>query len=434
MMQGSNALRRMAHRIAMCLLVVCISARMGVVRAQRLDAPRMHTVPADSADTRRISNVRVSALGTATFLCSSAFLYRTHKDDFRTIRTNAGFTSYVRWDDYTPYVPLVACYTMKAAGVPSRSQWGRMVGTHVVATGMMMAITRPMKIGINSPRPNSSNTESLPSGHTATAFMMASMLDHEYGHISPWISVGGYTVATATGLGRILHNRHWVSDVLFGAGVGLMSTELAYLASDLVLGKRYLNRVDMPENYDRWHRPSYVGLRTGFTLPITRFGTMRLRSGSEAALEGAYYLSPYVGVGGVVGLSSNSIAMQDGSLDASFHTTNSNLWMQQYLPSVYGSYPVSRVLRLEGKCGVGYAHSSIALDPNRLSLLGHDDVADVAGSATHGIVAGVGASFHVTPSRRFDGAIYADWRYTSATPINGGLSAFNLGFTTAIRL
>ena len=39
---------------------------------------------------------------------------------------------------------------------------------------------------------------------------------------SPWYAVGGYAVATFTGVMRVLNNRHWISDVLSGAGIGIL--------------------------------------------------------------------------------------------------------------------------------------------------------------------------------------------------------------------
>lgn len=75
-------------------------------------------------------------------------------------------------------------------------------------------------------RPDKSNYKSFPSGHTATAFMAAMMMHKEYGDRSPWYSISAFTVATATGISRILNNRHWLSDVLAGAGIGILSDRI----------------------------------------------------------------------------------------------------------------------------------------------------------------------------------------------------------------
>ena len=63
------------------------------------------------------------------------------------------------------------------------------------------------------------------------AFVSASILHREYGYISPWITVGGYTAATGTELLRLRHNKHWMADVYMGAGIG-SEHQLAYFLTD----------------------------------------------------------------------------------------------------------------------------------------------------------------------------------------------------------
>ena len=54
------------------------------------------------------------------------------------------------------------------------------------------------------------------------------MLWQEYKDYSPWIAYSGYAVAAGTGFLRMYNNRHWLSDVIAGAGFGMLSTKLAY--------------------------------------------------------------------------------------------------------------------------------------------------------------------------------------------------------------
>ena len=68
--------------------------------------------------------------------------------------------------------------------------------------------------------------------------MTAAMLDREYGVRSPWFGIGGYAAATLVAVTRQLNNRHWMSDVLVGAGIGVLSTEAAYLLADLIFRER----------------------------------------------------------------------------------------------------------------------------------------------------------------------------------------------------
>jgi membrane-associated phospholipid phosphatase len=79
-------------------------------------------------------------------------------------------------------------------------------------------------------RPNGENRESMPSGHTAQAFLAASILHTELRYKSNWYGVGAYTIATSVGAFRMLKNKHWQSDVFVGAGIGILSSHLAYLS------------------------------------------------------------------------------------------------------------------------------------------------------------------------------------------------------------
>jgi membrane-associated phospholipid phosphatase len=91
-------------------------------------------------------------------------------------------------------------------------------------------------------RPDGSNDFSFPSGHTAEAFASAEFMRQEYKDVSPWYGVAGYLTATATGLLRMYNNKHWLSDVVAGAGVGIASTKLAYLIYPAIKRKLFKDK------------------------------------------------------------------------------------------------------------------------------------------------------------------------------------------------
>src|SRR5690606_20882666 len=93
---------------------------------------------------------------------------------------------------------------------------------------IMVALVYPLKHITNMERPNGGRL-SFPSGHTAEAFVAASIIHKEYKHKSPWPGIAAYTVATSVGFFRMLNNAHWQADVLAGAGIGILSVHLAYL-------------------------------------------------------------------------------------------------------------------------------------------------------------------------------------------------------------
>lgn len=78
-------------------------------------------------------------------------------------------------------------------------------------------LTWTIKAGIDRTRPNGGRY-SFPSGHTATAFAIAPVLDRRFG----WkIGVPAYALAVMTGLGRLEDERHYPTDVIAGAALGL---------------------------------------------------------------------------------------------------------------------------------------------------------------------------------------------------------------------
>lgn len=68
---------------------------------------------------------------------------------------------------------------------------------------------------------------SLPSGHTARMFAVASTLDRELGDRAPWLPWVAYPVAGLTGAGRVIEREHWVTDVVSGAALGLLTSRVA---------------------------------------------------------------------------------------------------------------------------------------------------------------------------------------------------------------
>jgi hypothetical protein len=92
---------------------------------------------------------------------------------------------------------------------------------------------------VKEPRPSDPNAlVSWPSGHSANAFTGATLLHLEYGKKYPWLSVGGYAIASLVGSLRILNNKHAMNDVVAGAGIGILSTSLVYYVKNKIKKKR----------------------------------------------------------------------------------------------------------------------------------------------------------------------------------------------------
>lgn len=143
-----------------------------------------------------------------------------------------------RYDDYLPYLPLVVLLGLKACGVQSRSSWSKMLVSTVLSFVLVGAVVLSMKSLAGVLRPDGSDFLSFPSGHTATVFASASLLRKEYGYQSRWIAALIYLPAILTGLTRQLNNRHWFSDVLAGATIGIMMVEVGYFLTGILFRKK----------------------------------------------------------------------------------------------------------------------------------------------------------------------------------------------------
>ena len=139
-------------------------------------------------------------------------------------------------DDYLRFVPLVSTYALKVSGVEGASSWKRLVVNTATSFAVDAAVTYGLKFSIKSTRPDGTDRHSFPSGHTSFAFFGAGVLDKEFRHVSPWISVGGYAVATYVAVDRVCRNRHHWGDVVAGAAIGVLSVEAGYWLGDKLTG------------------------------------------------------------------------------------------------------------------------------------------------------------------------------------------------------
>ncbi len=257
-------------------------------------------------------------------------------------------------DDYMQYLPAAVMLGMKAAGVQSRSSWGRMMLSDMFTVGTMGLTVEGLKRSTQVTRPDGSNRHSFPSGHTATAFMTATMLTKEYGYLSPWVGVGAYTMATVTGLMRVANNKHWLSDVMVGSGIGILSTELGYWLADIIMKDKGLNVKDSPAQRSIYFRsdPSFLSLSVGFALPLSHYDiregeAFETTTGTTVGLEGAWFFSPYVGLGGKASAANlryiiNGVDAPDNTFK--FYTTQAG---------AYFSLPLSRRWRVGSKLVAG---------------------------------------------------------------------------------
>jgi len=147
------------------------------------------------------------------------------KEELYTERSNK---NQMHLDNYLLYAPGVAVYALNAAGIKGKNNFRDRTMLFAMSQLIQSAIVFPVKSLAAENRPDGSNTMSFPSGHTSTAFASAEFMRQEYKDVSPWYGVAGYAAAAGTGFLRMYNNKHWLSDVVAGAGIGIMSTKIAY--------------------------------------------------------------------------------------------------------------------------------------------------------------------------------------------------------------
>ncbi|QOI96535.1 MAG: phosphatase PAP2 family protein [Flammeovirgaceae bacterium] len=166
-------------------------------------------------------------------------------------------------DDYLQYAPLVAVYGLNALGLKGEHDFANRTALLVKSELIMMAMVLSLKKFTAVPRPDTGTPNSFPSGHTAEAFVAATFLHKEYGKEHPLISVLGYTTATGIGVLRIMNNRHWASDVITSAGIGILATNLAYLTHQHKWGRKQVvrNSITVAPTYSQASWGMYMQLR-----------------------------------------------------------------------------------------------------------------------------------------------------------------------------
>jgi hypothetical protein len=131
-------------------------------------------------------------------------------------------------DNYIQFAPLVAVYALDAFGLKGKHNVLNQTAIIIKSEILMGAVVFSLKRISAADRPGTEIDSSFPSGHTAQAFTAATVLHREFGHDHPWVSVLGYAAATSVGILRVMNNKHWISDVLVGAGIGILSTNIIY--------------------------------------------------------------------------------------------------------------------------------------------------------------------------------------------------------------
>lgn len=170
-------------------------------------------------------------------------------------------------DDFMTFVPAASVYALNIMGIKGKNNLKNETVILVTSFAITTATVLTLKYTTNEERPDGSSNDSFPSGHTAIAFAGAEFLMQEYKDKSIWYGIGGYTIATATGLLRVYNNKHWLSDVVAGAGIGILSTKMAYWINPFINEKILHTKTE--SNSTTFISPFYTGQEMGVSFVRT---------------------------------------------------------------------------------------------------------------------------------------------------------------------
>lgn len=131
-------------------------------------------------------------------------------------------------DNYLQFSPIVIAYGLDALGYRSKTDLPNRTAILLKGELAMTGSVFLLKSLTHQLRPDKSGYNSFPSGHTAQAFAAATFLSEEYKDRFKWMPYAAYSIAASVGVMRVVNNKHYISDVLFGAGLGFLSMKASY--------------------------------------------------------------------------------------------------------------------------------------------------------------------------------------------------------------
>lgn len=169
-------------------------------------------------------------------------------------------------DDYIQYLPVISNIGLDFIGAKAKHSFKERLIVTATSYLTMGIMVNTIKRTVDEKRPDSGAQNSFPSGHTATAFMGAELVRMEYG---TGYGIGAYVVAGGVAFLRLYNDRHWLNDVLAGAGIGILSAQIGYWLLPVNRKLFRLNKKDSPTIvacpfYDYQHKAFGGGLAVRF--------------------------------------------------------------------------------------------------------------------------------------------------------------------------
>lgn len=135
-------------------------------------------------------------------------------------------------ENYLQYTPMAEMYLFDALGVKHQNNAFDQTKYLIITQLASGIVVHVLKTTTNVTRPSGAGG-SFPSGHTTLAFAGATVLYHEFKDTDPWVAYSGFAIATATGYLRLTNRKHWLPDVVTGAGIGILTADVVYYLQPL---------------------------------------------------------------------------------------------------------------------------------------------------------------------------------------------------------
>lgn len=230
--------------------------------------------------------------------------------------------------DAAQYAPLAFPWIMKAFGVPTRSSWGVMAVSHAIGTVIMAGTVESIKRSSKYPRPDGSDMRSFPSGHSAWAFLGATVTARELGWRSPWYTLGAYAFASGVAMQRVIDRRHLPCDVVAGAGIGILAAQAGYYLGDIISGgKRPSHHVSDTRTSGTAATNPAISLETGllFHLNAIHVGnkTIHQRTALSTGIKGDVPISDRWSAGAKLAIRSTPVFLAGENADIYISPLNS---------------------------------------------------------------------------------------------------------------
>ncbi len=181
------------------------------------------------------------------------------KADFQEfLHTNLGRTQ-THTDDYIQYIPALQVLGGDILGIKSNYHWFDRSKFLFISQVLSSSLVIALKYSTGIQRPGNGAYNSFPSGHTNLAFVGAENLYQSYKDTSPLYAYSGYLVATTVGTLRMTNNKHWLPDVVLGAGLGMLVTRIVYHWKPLKNWNPFLKKKNIAFVFVPTYSQDYLG-------------------------------------------------------------------------------------------------------------------------------------------------------------------------------